>query len=308
MSPHWLEFLKQFGPGAQTLGTELTPSDLTRLISTPRGQGRYDVLFEVFGPIAGSPWEPYHCPTLFAAIDRLKLTPRPLTRLPLYEATAPDGAFDWLATDTLVLVDLEGPESVQFGARLASEAAQLICTFDHWFKSPQDRTAPVCIDTADIVDAMAALADEVFQHTSRLPATVAPVWLCDRRRMGTNGRTPSPGVFDNRYYIDDSLLPGPHALKTHHIRRIVYVSPTSNAKPRADLGNFMADAHEKANVELYRLAIDAPQTLVNPTPMSAPFRVNIASSGFSRSSLGGFGKLIPIPSESSSYSSYGRGG
>ena len=28
-------------------------------------------LWEAWGPLAGSPWEPFHCVTLFAAVDEL---------------------------------------------------------------------------------------------------------------------------------------------------------------------------------------------------------------------------------------------
>ena len=306
MSPHWLEFLEKFGPSSENLGRGLSDGDLAQLASKPNGLRRYDVLFRLFGPVAGSPWEPYHCPTLFAAIDRLNITPRKLPEVPIYQIEAPEGAFDWLATDTMIIVDLKGPQSIEFGARLIGEAAQPICTFDHWVMSPKQPMARVSIDSGDVVDAMFTLAQNVYQARQQLSPRVAPVWLCDRRRLGSR-TSPSPGTFDNRYYIDDSLLPGPFTLTSNHIGRIVYVAPKLNSKPGGDLANYLADAHD-ANIDLFQLAVGDPNTWVQPQPMDAPFRINLKARGFSRSNLGGFGRLVPEPSEGSSYSSYGRGG
>ncbi len=309
MSPHWLEFLKSFGNPRSNHEQAFLVGELERFLQSSSGRARYDVLFQIYGPRQGSAWEPYHCPTLFAAIDQLNLSPKLREPLGLYTKDAPDDAFQWLSSDTMVIVDLHGSQSVQFGVRLIEEAGQPICTFDHWpGLSTLGSDVNILIKSQKLIDALFTLAPQVFEAQKNHPKTVAPIWLCDRRRLG-HQLVATRGTYDNRYYIDDSLLPDMYTLKQEHISRIVYVSPEADKNVENDLTHFLADAADES-IELFNLGIDNPDTWVEPIPMEAPFRLQVPTSEFSPRRSGGFGKHIPEVHQgtSSGYSSGYRGG
>jgi hypothetical protein len=287
----------------------------------------YDILFQLYGPPAASPFLPFHCPTLFAGIDRLNLRPR-LTELST-EVTIerPDGAWQWLKPDTFVLMDLPGGLSVQMGASLLIEAgAQLISAFDHWPAAnpqrspnetsyihmaalpwpPQHLRGDVAIDSRDVLDSMVSLAPQVWQRTRQGIATNAPaVLLCDSRR--TVASTPGPGDFDNRYYIDDSILPGEALLRRQGIRQLAYFSASSASEPSADLTLFINEC-ARGGMRLLNIALDQPETWASPLAMRPPAEVRLSSLAFPKSQVGGFGRKIPVPSESSGGSFSGAGG
>jgi hypothetical protein len=298
MSPRWLSFLERIGnPIRRTLPLDRPLGPDASLLDLQAWHG----LFRVFGPVAGGPWEPWHCPTLFAAMDRG--TGPPIEPAPLPEilfAPRPPGTWQWLLPHTAVWVDMQGPLAVQAGAVLVMEAgAQPICTFDHW----PHRTSPV-IPSTDLLATMAALAQPVHQARAMLAPNSPPVWICDRRRL-TSPR-PAPGHFDNRYYIDDSILPGLPLLRRHGIRRLVWMTDDPSLPPLPDIGALLFEASE-AGLEVLQVHLSVPQTWIDPLPlpMTAPPRLVLHE--FQRSDVGGFGHMIPDP-EGGGYSSGSYGG
>ena len=99
-----------------------------------------DRLYDVWGPHPDSPWVPFHCVPLFAALDRItsdQVGPTapvagddPVSRRPYARPGAP--APSWLSPGTWVILDLPGPETVEAGAWLVTAGAQPVCTFDNW--------------------------------------------------------------------------------------------------------------------------------------------------------------------------------
>ncbi len=309
MSPHWLKFLETFGNPKSNSEPSFSVQQMEAFVSSPAGRQRYDVLFQLYGPRHGSPWELYHCPTLFAAIDRQALTPKERPSLPLYEQDAPQDAFQWLSSDTMVIVDLPNGQCIEFAVRLIEEAAQPICTFDHWPGGQMKigRYLHVAIKAQQLIDTLFTLAPQVFKARKNHPPTVAPVWICDRRRLGLTA-SETPGTYFNHYYIDDSLLPDIHTLKQQHISRIVYVRQKAGQGVEHDLTHLLADAHE-AGIQLFSIDAQTPETWVNPTPLKAPFRRQLPLHRFKALRQGGFGRIIPSQEYSSSgYSSSRRGG
>jgi hypothetical protein len=258
--------------------------------------------------MAGSPWLPYHCPTLFASIDRLHILPKEVILSPAYHATRPPRSWQWIGPRTMVILDLPGSAVIEVAVVLMNEAGvQVISTFDHWPTCTLTRTVDVAIDTAPIVNTMSTLGPTVHGIRGTLARDAPPVWMCDSRRLGPPGASPSPGTFDNRYYIDDSILPGLNTIKRAGIDHVVYFSPSLGDAPSPDLRPFLIEAI-KDGFRVEHVALREADTWVTPRPLETPVETKIPLHSFKRTDLGGFGQLIPEPSEGGSYSSGGGGG
>lgn len=307
MSQRWLKFLEKFGSRGKTENLDFSVNDLVGAGDDRRFLGRGDVLFHLFGPHPQSPWVPYHCPTLFASIGRSAAQrQRKIVELsPGYHEEPPDGAWQWLTPDTMVIVDLPNGTAVEVAVTLMKVGAQPVCTFDHWARSTVRRGARVAVDSRHLMDVLFTLATDVHPLRKTMNAEMPPVWVCDSRRLG--GRlSPSPGTFDNRYFIDDSILPGIRTLKKAGISTVVYFGLRANIEPLPDLVPFLREAHNQG-LTLCRVALQEKNTWIKPPIMRAPFEQKLPIRGFRRTDRGGFGNLVPQPSEGS-YSSGGGGG
>lgn len=268
-------------------------------------------LFRVWGPLDGSPWEPFHCVPLFAALDRVaRGRAGPPSKVELERAASgPDvlpgharpgaPAPAWATPGTWTIVDLPGPVAVEAGAWLVTAAGcQPVCTFDHW---PHPRGV---LRAEAILAELLRWASTVGAARGRLVRDAPPVWICDSERLGT--RTGSPGEFDNRYFLDDSILPGPGLLGGAGIRRVVYLSAGSGSRtggaapavPVVDLEAYLSDLL-KAGLPV--LHVEVSEFSLEPRPFSAPSSPRPPPrSGYRRSAAGGFGTEVPEPSSSSS--------
>lgn len=300
-----LEFLTPSGSGTASHETAFSVGDPNGVDSRlGMGWKRFmsaRVLWFAWGPQRGSPWEPFNCVTLFAALDDVLRDCRDCKVGPLADGDVPDflkpaaGAPAWANANTMVLVDLPGPLSVAVGYLLAATAGyQPVCTFDNWpNKLGVQKPEMILGRLLFYADAMTEVRRE------KLHAKSPPVWLCDANRLG--GGKPTPGNFDNRYMIEDRLLPGAQVLRQAGITRIVYVdvAPTAARVGNQDLLKYLdfiymqgvqittvsvASAAAWQTPENYvRLASDGPET-------SAGYY------GLMRSSAGGFGDFVPQPS------------
>jgi len=271
-----------------------------------------EALYRVWGPLEGSPWEPYHCVPLFAAIDRVqrnRLGPAPPPRnprsregdnegtpaTPLQAApvTLPERARpgapppSWAVPGTWVFLDLPGPMTVEAAAWLITSAAvQPVCTFDHW---PHPKGV---LPAERILAELLRWAGTVAEARGRMEGEAPPLWICDSQRLGSGPG--SPGEFDNRYYLDDSILPGPALLARGGIRRLVYVSWGSVDVPLLDLESYLSELLG-AGVEVLHLDLRIPEG--EPRPFSAPPSPRPPPrTQYRRSSAGGFGSEVPQPS------------
>jgi hypothetical protein len=285
---------------------------------------RAETLFQAWGPLEGSPWEPYHAVPLFAALDRLK--PRAVGPTPAREIdeerqgeparprphgrrfTLPDharpgaAAPEWADAGTMVLVDLPGPVTVEAAAWLVTAAGlQPVCTFDHW---PHRRGV---LPAERVLAELLRWATTVVDARGTIRADAPPLWVCDSTRLGT--RAGRPGDFDNRYYLDDSILPPPGLLVRHGIRRVVYVgwagdddSPDSPGPtgqiPLPDLVEWCGELLT-AGIPVFHAPVVDPQLRLRPF-QSPPARRPFTGKGYRRSAAGGFGTDVPEPSSGSS--------
>ncbi len=296
---------------------------------------RSEPLFQVWGPLQGSPWEPYHAIPLFAALDwmeRRKVGPTPaavveadLTRLESVEragapaavtaSVRPDGNFllprharpgaqppGWLEPGTLCVLDLPGRAAVEAAAWLVADGeAQPVCTFDHW-------PHPKALLPADVIVAeLLRWASSLAEVRGRLTADAPPIWICDAMRLGT--RKGRPGEFDNRYYLDDSILPTPRVLAGAGIGRVVYLGwagdeegPDAPAQgphvPLADLVEWFTELLT-GGLEIHHVPIWDPEFRLRPFQAPAR-RPAFSTKDYRRSAAGGFGTEVPEPSSSGS--------
>jgi hypothetical protein len=258
-------------------------------------------LFDVWGPHPQSPWVPFHCVPLFAALDRIKTNeigpsrtngngaagPSPLPLQARPGASAPG----WLTPDTLTILDLPGPRSVEAAAWLIGSAkAQPVCTFDNW---PNVKGV---IRAEDTLAELLRWATTVAQDRPLLAPASPPLWICDNERLGR--REPSSGQFDNRYYLDDSVLPGPVVLRMAGITRIVYVHMGATDLPLLDLEGYFSDLLRGGFSILH---VDLLKADAEALPLSAPASPRkFRRTGYRRSAAGGFGTEVPEPSSGSS--------
>lgn len=300
-----LEFLSRVGVSFGSQETKFSVGDPNATDSRlDMGWKRFlssRLLWNAWSPMPGSPWEPYHCVTLFAAIDELardckdcKIGPLPDSDLPDYLKPAA-GPPPWADRNTLVLLDLPGPRSVSVGYLLAATAGcQTVCTFDNWphysgVLQPQRIIGRMLYYAA----AMAQLRRE------KLAPDAPPVWLCDADRL--SGRKPPPGGFDNRYLIEDRLLPGPQILRTAGIRRLIYVDETAGSSyvGKEDLRQYL-DFISTQGVQVSTVSIAAPESWQKPENYLRRLITDSTWSpsmlGLMRSSAGGFGGFVPQPS------------
>ncbi len=241
-------------------------------------------LSRAWGPRPGSDWLPFHCITLFAAVDYLKhdaVGPCDTDPWPLGVYVHPA----WIDASTLLLVDLPGPASVALGAALGAHGCDLVCTFNNW-PHPKGVIRPE--------DTLAALLRYASWLSRKRVAPAAPgpvAWLCDAGRLGTKkGR---PGEFDNRYYLEEAVLPGLRYLKDRGITSVVYLS-ADPGKVRADLGGYLHFL-QKDGIRVMQVLAAETGHLSPPEPYSLP-APSFSTMGFFRSSAGGFGAPVPHPS------------
>jgi hypothetical protein len=258
-------------------------------------------LHRVWGPVPRSAWEPFHCLTLFAVLDRIpteRIGPTNLSFMPEKNEDGPlsplppharPGASPppWLDEGTWTILDLPGRAAVKAGVWMVRSGCQPVCTFDNW-PHPQGVLKP-----EEILAELIRWATTVAELRSSLGPASPPLWICDSERLGR--RVGRPREFDNRYYMDDSVLPGPTLLSRSGIRRVVYVNSGEREVPIRDLDMYFADLL-KAGIEVLH------EDLANPERGATPFAMprtprRFVRIGYRRSSAGGFGTVVPDPSE-----------
>jgi hypothetical protein len=311
-----------------------------------------EALYQVWGPLDGSPWEPFHAIPLFASLDRLPrervgpTNPEGIIA-PGWEAAGAPGSGGtggpssgeagagspegegglsqgvarelwgedaaewtrqrqqqrpwvlpsharpgappppWIDASTWIVLDLPGRWAVEAAAWLVTRAGvQPVCTFDHW-PHPSGVLRP-----EHILAELLRWASTLAAARGRIPGDAPPLWICDCERLGT--REGSPGEFDNRYFLDDSILPGPGYLARAGIRRVVYLASRSWDLPTMDLEGCFSDLLAAGLSVDYALISDPSFQL---RPFAAP-RVprKPKTSSFRRSAAGGFGTEVPEPS------------
>jgi len=238
-----------------------------------------------------SPWSAWVKPVLFAHMDEAGVGSRvfaPQSRLLDFKGITRD--YD----DAALVLNLPGVEAVAAGLALIEHGFRPIPLYN---AAPGRRAVH---DLEPIIHAIEGGVEPLTRH--RLPANAPPAFLIDARRSAP--APPGPGGFDNRWVVFPQDFPSGAFLLRHRIRRAVLVE-ASYTRWQDDLCHVLRRWQEAGvAVERFELGHDA-----RPTPIDVPrpsffrsmyyrFMVTLR---FRRNSAGGFGGVVPEPSQSGGY-------
>ncbi|OYT71213.1 MAG: hypothetical protein CFK52_08805 [Chloracidobacterium sp. CP2_5A] len=188
-----------------------------------------DALLRAFEP--RGKWQPYFVPTLIQSLQsaslREQLSP---VFAPSMEASYGRGqalAEDIIAnasnpTETAIIIDLIGRDSVAYAAGLAAHC-RLVATFDN-YPHPLGVTP-----SHETLASMLYYADEVASKQATLPEDAPPAFLLDAYRL--NEYKDADNQFDNRYL---AKVPPADKLRAAGIKSVIYVLPDSSRKEEMD--------------------------------------------------------------------------
>jgi hypothetical protein len=250
-------------------------------------------LFEAWAP-QESIWSRWAKPAPFAGAAPV-LSAQPLPEMPVYEADPGPEPFDQppLDTWTAFLVDLPGERSVDAGltlGRVGYRPVPLFNTAYHPFAIVP--VEPILRRLRDGASELRSLA---------IPANAPPAFLLDSKRLDPSAPA-APGKFDNRWVVFPQDFPSASFLLAQGIRRVVVLQEEAlQGKPRLDLAHVL-ERWRQAGVELY---VQDPESGMSPRPMQVDrpsafrslFYRALTLAGLRRNSAGGFGSVIPIPSQ-----------
>jgi hypothetical protein len=281
-------------------GTDAEGGDGWRRFLEPKS------LFDVWGPTVGSPWEYYHTVPLFAAMEasssailiRGDVAPLPSeyvraveedSRILSDSTVGEKWGEGWLTERMMIILDLPGVMSVAAAVRFVRSGFQPVCTFDNW-PHPEGVLKPQLV-----LAQLLRYATTMESVRVGVSESAPPVLVTDSLRLGK--RMPGVGDFDNRYYLDDSILPSIEVLNKNGIKGIVCLLKTDSSIPTADICYYFRGLMRAGFRSLYRSDISDPKLAARPfteAELSTPF--DQRNFQFSKSAAGGFGRLVPEPS------------
>jgi hypothetical protein len=262
-------------------------------------------LFEIWAP-EDSVWSRWAKPALFAGGAPV-LAAQPVTPvtpiMPVHSIDPKVGSYDPAGLDawTAFVVDMPGDRPVEIGMSLAQSGYRPVPLFNtayHQFAIVP--VYPILKRLRDSADELQGLA---------IPPDAPPVFLLDSKRLDPS-TSPAPGKFDNRWIVFPQDFPSANFLLAQNIRRVVLLQ---EGRLQDKLGSDLAHVllrWQQGGVEIY---IQDPDGNMSPRPIQVEkpsgfrslFHRALSLVGMRRSSAGGFGSVIPVPSQSSGRSGFG---
>jgi hypothetical protein len=237
----------------------------------------------------GGLWTPWAKPVLFLNLDAALLSQPPMD---------PGAAIDtsWAPPaqeKAVVVLDLPGEVSVLVGIALAHKGYRPVPLYN----CCGGRSA--VIDVNSITRALVA-GGEVLDRLN-LPWDAPPVFLLDSRRTAKPANL-APGMFDNRWVTLPQDFPSGNFLASHGVSRAIIIQD-QGVQPREDLAHVLLRWQDAGiRIEGAQIGVrPAPLRVNKPSWFRAMFYTAIATIGLRRSSAGGFGSVIPMPSSGGGY-------
>ncbi len=210
---------------------------------------------------------------------------------PLVEALPKTGGWEYRPRNIALLVNLPGIDSIIYGLDLAQRGFRPVPLFN-CTDGPNS-----IIKVSPIIGALGG-GGKCLQDI-RLTPDASPAFLIDSNRM--NG-SPTPGDFDNRWVVFPQDLPSAVFLKSHQIQKVILIQKETTVQQ--DIAHILS-LWKQGGLEIYatdEITLGLEKT-VNLHPISrfslerVAFAAGlIASLGLRRSNVGGFGSIIPEPS------------
>lgn len=208
-------------------------------------------LISVYQP-RDSRWQPFFVPTLIQSLSQQSLSGqmRPVFNNQMRETYQRAEALRNLIaqtsdpTQTLIISELPGPQSVALGAAMA-DTAQLVPVFDNW---PHPLGV---VRSHDTLGAMAYYAGEIDEKRSKLKDNSPAILLLDSNRL--TAYTDQDTQFDNRYL---AKLPPADQLKQRGVRQVIYlVKDESQKEDLDDINGDLAEWQKQGvNVRMLRMS------------------------------------------------------
>lgn len=129
-----------------------------------------------------------------------------------------------------------------------------------------------------------------------LPDDAPPAFLIDAQRSGI---APAPGQFDGRWIVFPQDFPSANALRGRGITRVIWRSVEGVVDD--DLAHVMR-AWQQQGLPIWRSSDGAPLAEMHvdePSAFRSLWRRAAVIAGLRRNAAGGFGAMVPVPSESS---------
>jgi hypothetical protein len=254
-------------------------------------------IFQQWAP-AGALWSNWVKPVVFASMDE-----PPLLELPLEV----EGSREWIprpAEHAALVFDLPGAEGVKWGlvaAQLGYRPVPLYNALPLPIVSPEERKKyydgqlpnVVVVDMRPILAGLWQAAAEIEKLS--LASDAPPAFLLDANRR-TAGIAITPGTFDNRSISFTTDFPSADFLRTHQIRKAIFVQATGS-RPQSDLNQTLFD-WQKNGLPIERKSLDetgAPISCrIKPSSrFGALWLQLLARFSLRRNSFGGFGDMVP---------------
>ncbi len=272
-------------------------------MSSEPDDGSPEALYARWAPDA-SPWSPWVKPVIFtevkrepvgdvpAEVDRVDVSwaPDPMVEEVEAEAgyrEAPERARVAAKDRAALIVDVPGAHGAVLGLALVRRGYRPVPLYNGVAGGRHGYRAT---DIARVLASGARLLRE-----GGLPADAPPAFLLDRERM--NGR-PMPGQLDSRWVVFPQDFPSATALRARAITRVILKS--DGGEVAEDLAHVLLDWKREGLPLFVAVAgrpLDALEVKEPPRYRSLLRRAAVLM-GLRRSSAGGFGGIIPLPSSS----------
>lgn len=197
---------------------------------------------------------------------------------------------------TMIILDLPGERGVVEGIGLAKLGYRPVPLYNG-VNGPMSNLVKV----DQIVRALFQGADDLISCS--IPQNAPPVFLLDSNRMSGFGKR--PGCYDNRWCVFPQDMPSASFLINQGIKRILLRSEWI----QNDLTHILR-RYQDGGIEIYLSKEGEHEEKVNVVKPSKFRSLSYRCStlfGFSRNAAGGFGAVVPEPTQSSSSRHYGFG-
>lgn len=194
-----------------------------------------------------------------------------------------------LESHTMLIVDLPGHIGVQESLALARLGYRPVPLYN----GVDGRSFSPVVKVDEIVIALFEGAD--ILATYNISPEAPPVFMLDSFRMAGSGK--QPGTYDNRWCVFPQDMPSAAFLKNAGIQRVIVRSD----KIQNDLSHILL-RYQKEGLEIHLCTGEKIEkiSVVKPSRFrSLSYRFSVIF-GLTRNSVGGFGSIIPEPTQSSS--------
>ncbi|MDQ3036463.1 MAG: hypothetical protein M3Y87_28955 [Myxococcota bacterium] len=264
-----------------------------------------EAVFACFAP-ESAPWSPWVKPVAFAEMPERTLPALPADLAKHEVSWAPEPTKEVIVEDdagyraaptrtrapagdrAAIVVDLPGVIAATVGLALIARGYRPVPLFNGASGGLSGSRV------AQIGDVLAAGARVLVPGA--LPDDAPPAFLLDAQRFGI---APAPGQFDGRWIVFPQDFPSANALRARGISRVIWRS--AQASVDDDLAHVMR-GWQQQGVSIWRSSDSAPLAehhVDEPSAFRSLWRRAAVIAGLRRNAAGGFGAMVPVPSQSS---------